>query len=280
MLRIFGVFFSNSKESQMTNSQGEPLPYLYLRSLSQSLSDLLADPLSERTRTSMRELLIAASVALLLSTGFAKIFEVSVGVAVAKPSESSQRVVEWLAFVVTFYLLATYLTGVWADRPIAKMKELIAKATIRDSIDRSEERRKEAREASDYQIMSLFSELKRLRAENKAKLDPMEARMKELDPLDDEFIKLDESLRAIGEETDKHRLALMEELEKAPIEPPKQLGLATEAEYDQLGSMLSTFNKLAPWRLVLEVVFPTLYALVALAFTFWTLRHGNRYLWK
>ncbi len=103
---------------------------IYRGRLSEPLSELFADLLSELTRTRQTALLIAASVALLLSFGLATLGDVDAGV--VKLNLNVAESARWIVFAVTGYFFIAYVLGVIGDLLLAGVKGRSAFGSIAD----------------------------------------------------------------------------------------------------------------------------------------------------
>lgn len=246
----------------MTNSNDDPI--WDLRRLSRPVTDLLAQPLSAPTRARQTALLVAASLALLLSTGLVKVAEVGVGVTKLVASDAlRQHIASWIAFAVTAYLLIIYLLDVWAEWMVANMRQLSDRASLDDFNKAMQARLIEGEKVKKDRIASLSSQVTRILAE--MNIDPPAPA--EQAPSDEPF-RLSEPARA--EELARRLADAMQSLEKEPAELPADLVSAVEIGFAYTKKMSSTAERLMTARLVLEILFPIAYALFALG---WTLGH-------
>ena len=134
-------------------------PIKYRRDLSGPLSELLSDFLSDLTRTRQTTLLIAASVALLLTLGLATLGDVEAGF-VKLNLEAAERT-KWVVFAVTLYFLVAYLLGVSADLAVLWAKRWSPLASIEkveEAMRADQALRTEAKWASLEKVHQLIDE--------------------------------------------------------------------------------------------------------------------------
>jgi hypothetical protein len=105
----------------------------YRESLGPAFSELLADQFSELTRKRQQALLVAATATLLLAAGLVtKAGEIDLFLKVTL----ELSVAKWLAFVVTVYMLVTYLLGSSADLALANSKKAFSASRNRQNTER------------------------------------------------------------------------------------------------------------------------------------------------
>jgi hypothetical protein len=270
-------------------SSGNDLKFLYRRSLSQPLSELLTDPFSELTRKRRATLLIAATVTLLLSAGLITLSEV--GVADVKFTLSTPQIARWLAFTVTFYALIVYLLSARADWIIAKVRRWSRLASIADAKAKmvsDAEGRSQADLERKEEMERLKLKQQEIKAEMRVRFDEISARRKEieasLESLPDIESASPEELEQItslnyqktelslshfaawqeeDELLDPYRKAHSELAFAFSLEPT----ILMRAEQRDIEPQLSTFSRLTRLRLWVEILFTDTYAVFAL---FWT----------
>jgi hypothetical protein len=260
----------------------------YRRNLSQPLSDLLADPLSPLTRTRQTTLLTAATVTLLLVFGLATVAKVSGGN--AELVLSTPHVARWLAWAITLYLLIAYVLGVWADWAIAKAKRWSPLASIDDvktAMHQDQQSRINADRYWTDKIDRLVIERDSIQAEKKGRMDPLFARSGEIElelsslpepqstsserrrTLEREWPVVTNTLSAAMKEFDSRLAPVMSALDEAARHLSLDPFLSMLKEQDALTESLKTFSTLTQYRLILEVVFPVAYGLLALLLAMW-----------
>ena len=273
----------------MATSKNDSL--LYRRTLSQPLSELLADPLSELTRTRQTALLIASSVALLVSTRLATIGEIGAGG--VKLTLNAPQLAKWLAFAVTCYLFIAYLLGAWADWLIAETKgwsPLASIADVKAAMQADEDSLTEANKFWAEKLKVVAPQVDQTTKEMQAKLhhlyaqaDQVEAALSSLPQigsasseererrrsLEREQRELNTAMTTASNELDNRLAPLMAVVDEVNKRNSWSVRLAMSEEKEDLTNKLSTYSILTRLRLLLEIIFPIIYALFALI---WTLR--------
>ena len=137
--------------------------YLFRKNLSRAMSELLADPFSELTRNRQIALLIAATIAPLLSSGLVKVKEAEVGG--TKFELTAPHLAIWLAVAITGDLFISYILTVWADLSIAKVKRwspLAKIGNVKAEIDADIKAQMEAATARSEEAIRLSDELDKI----------------------------------------------------------------------------------------------------------------------
>jgi hypothetical protein len=260
----------------------------YRRNLSQPLSDLLSDPLSALTRTRQTTLLTAATVTLLLFFGLATVAKVSGGN--AEFVLATPHVARWLAWAITLYLLIAYVLGAWADWAIAKAKRWSPLASIdevKTAMDRDQEGRISADRYWTDKIDRLVIERESITTEKKARIDPLFARasaielqrssMSESDgtsyekrrSVEHESRVVTDAMGAALKEFDDRLTPVISALDDAAAHLSLNPFLSMLKEQKALTRSLMTFSTLTQCRLLLEIIFPVVYAGLALLLAVW-----------
>jgi len=244
-------------------------PIVYRRRLSEPLGELLSDSLSELTRERQTALMIAASVALLLSFGLATLGDVDTGL--VKLNLSVAESARWLVFAVTGYLFVDYLLGVVADLLIARVKRwsyLGSIADVKGAIQDDVKQRIASGKVLKEQLIELQGQQATIRAEWKASVGVYEPT----------------SLWAIGEEIDllqkygsekagpflERMIPISKKMNELTAHIPADDIPGMLYEQRQLTANLDWYVRLRRSRLAWEVVFPLSYGLFALV---WTATH-------
>jgi hypothetical protein len=242
-------------------------PIKYRRDLSGPLSELLSDFLSDLTRTRQTALLIAASVALLLSLGLATLGDVEAGF-VKLNLEAAERT-KWVVFAVTLYFLIAYLLGVSADLAVLWAKRWSPLASIEkveEAMRADQALRTEAKWASLEKVRQLIDEKGEIVTEWKAEAGPNAAGI--MTGFAYNELAVIELTEICGSEASQPYLKRIEPINRtiqelaANVSSDERLGM--KAEETQLSRGRKLFVYLTRMRVGLEIVFPVLYALFAL----------------
>jgi uncharacterized membrane protein SpoIIM required for sporulation len=244
-------------------------PLIYRRRASEPLVELFNDLLSDVTRTRQTALLIAASVAMLLSLGLATLGDVDAGL--VKLDLHAAQYARWIVFWVTMYLFIAYILGVVADLLIARFKGWSAFASIKDveaAIESDVKQRKEEGKVLLPKWIELQEQHAKVRREWKASVGIHEPT----------------NLWALGEEIDllqkygsekaqpflDRLLPIRDEMNKLTKHIPADDIPDMWYEQRQLKGNLDLYVRLRLARLAWEVAFPVAYAVFALV---WTATH-------
>lgn len=244
-------------------------PIVYRKRLSEPLGELLSESLSDLTRERQTALMIASSVALLLSFGLATLGDVDAGL--VKLNLSVAESARWIVFAVTGYLFVAYALGVIADLLIARVKRwspLGSIADVKGAIDQDVKQKIQAGRVLNAELIALQEEQAKIRAEWKVSVGVNEPT----------------KVWAVGEEID---LMLKYGSEKAGpfldrmIPISKKMNELTDHipaddipgmlhEQRELTANLDWYVRLRRSRLAWEVIFPLSYGAFALV---WTATH-------
>jgi hypothetical protein len=258
---------------------------LYRRSLSHPMSELLADPFSALTRARQTWLLIASTLTLLLSAGIAQVGELTI--ANVKLTATTPRLATGLAVAVTAYLLVTYLLGVRADWAIAKAKQwspLASIAEVKTAMISDQEVRAQAATKRSQELERLQIEKEKIKAEMEARFKKIRDRGSEVESAissvdihsasseqlsqvrllsHEATVLAREDLATQLESNNRLRPldnAIGELIQSISLEPTRLMF----AESADIEKTVETFSNLTRLRLVIEILFPAAFAVLAL----------------
>jgi Skp family chaperone for outer membrane proteins len=261
------------------------------------MSELLADPFSEVTRSRQHGMLIAASVSLLLSAGVATLHEV--GPEEIKLTFSAPELVIWISAAVTFYFLITYCLGVFADTmlsrakqwsPLASIAEMEATMDIEHDLRRTALADLTAAVAESPSATEVTANIDAVWNKHVGRIDEIRGALKALPPvstasdadnqrrlaLRKALADLNEAVRIEMNHANDSRIS---ENSKKFHEASAHLNvdriLPDWEERTQMMRTLRTSSLIARLRLGIEIVLPTTYAMIALIWSIYNVVTGQ-----
>jgi hypothetical protein len=267
--------------------------FRYRRRIADPMAALLADPFSELTRTRQTMLLSMTTITWLLFAGAVTITEAeSHGLKIQNVTFAN-----WLAFFLTAYLLIVYLLSVSADWAMAKAKRWSPLGSLEDAkhaMTTARDNRIRVNEARTGKMQSLADQMETITKERQPGIDEAAARYRaarveqtsltkkigslspeeraRLSAVLHETLELDRSVQALRQERDDKVSTLQHDFDEMMFDQSWEWAGPILAEQVDIDKMVSQVSRVTRQRLILEIMFPSAYAILALCGTLvWTL---------